>query len=84
MKKSKQKLNAYQMLLFNDEGLSEEKRMWMSLCKLEEGQDKLRKRFFKELSELKKENLTLKQDLWNVRKSMNEQDMFSDLFAIGS
>lgn len=70
------------MLLFNDESLTEEKRIWMTLCKLEEGQDRLRKSLFREIGELKKKNKELKQDLWNVRQFLNEPDMFSDLLVM--
>lgn len=72
------------MLLFNDESLTEEKRIWMTLCKLEEGYDKLRKSLFRKIGELEKQNKELKQDLWNVRQSMNEPDMFSDLLVMAT
>lgn len=83
MKKSQQKVNAYQLLFWDNEPWTEEKKLWMSLFQLEEGQDKMRKRLFKELGDLRKENQTLKQMIWDIRQSMNQPDMFADLFAVG-
>jgi hypothetical protein len=82
MKKSEQKTNAYQLLLFNDGALTDEKRLWLAVCKLEEGQDKLRRSLFREIGELKTENLSLKQMLWDLKSNNNQIDAFSDLFAV--
>lgn len=81
MKKSEQKMNAYQLLLWDDSPMTEERKLWMSLFQLEEGQDKMRRRLFKEIGELKKENNSLKELLWEVRQSMQQKDLFTDLFA---
>jgi hypothetical protein len=82
MKKSEQKINAYERLLFDDGALTEEKRLWLAVCKLEEGQDKLRRTLFREVGELKTENLSLKQMLWDLKTNNNQIDAFSDLFAV--
>lgn len=79
MKKSELKQNAYQRLLFNDEALTEEKRMWLSLFDLEEGQDKIRKSFFREIGEIKKENKELKRLIVELQEFREKKDHESDL-----
>ena len=82
--KKKQRANAYQLLLWEDESLSEEKRMWLALCKLEESQDKLRKSLFREIGELKSENKTLKEQVWSLRQDQSQMDLFSDFFKVAN
>lgn len=81
IKKSQQKVNAYQLLLWNDEPLTPERKLWMSMFKLEEGQDKLRRSLFREIGELKKENDELKKMLWKVMESVHQPTLFDDLFV---
>jgi len=84
LKKKQQQINAYQLLLWDDTTISEEKRIWLSLCKLEEGQDKLRRTLFREIGELKKENTTLKQDLWAMKQSSGQTDLFENFMAMAN
>lgn len=84
MKKKKQdeKLKAYQLLLLDDEPMTEEKKIWLGLCNLETAQDRLRKSIFREIGELKKENQALKEQIWNLRAKNSELDLFNDFFVM--
>lgn len=82
MKKSEQRTNAYQLLLFDDAALTEEKRLWLAVCNLEESQDKLRRSLFREIGELKTENSSLKKMLWELKTNNSQIDAFSDLLAM--
>ena len=73
-----------QLLLWDDSQISEEKRMWLALCKLEESQDKLRKSLFREIGELKSENKTLKEQVWSLRQDQSQMDLFSDFFKVAN
>jgi len=82
MKIKEQRKTAYQMLLFDDEPLTEQKRLWITLCDLEESQSKLRKSLFREIGELKKENKTLKELIWQLKSDQQQLDMFNDFFKV--
>lgn len=76
----KQKQRAYQLLLFNDEPLNDERRLWLGLCNLEDSQDRLRKSIFRKLTELEKENEEIKKQIWDLKSEKQQLDMFSDFF----
>lgn len=80
MRKKQKKVNETQLMLWDDGPLTTEKRLWDAFLNLKEGQNKMRKRLFKEYSELKKENDNLKGLLWELRQSIQQKDLFGELF----
>jgi len=75
-KKEEQKQNAYQLLLWNDDPLTEEKRMWMSVFKLEEGQDRLRKGIFRKIGEMEREYDQLRESIYELKAIMTQRTLF--------
>lgn len=67
---------------FDDEPLTPERLLWMSLSEIKEGQHKLRKSLFREVGELKKENKALKQSINDIKQNMGQEDLFSNLMAV--
>ena len=78
MKKAEQKINAYQMLLWDNAPMTEEKKVWMTLVNLEERQDKMRRGLYREIGELKKENTGLRDLIYEIKRSLSQPDIFEE------
>lgn len=72
-------MKAYQLLLFDDDPITSEKKMWVALCNLEESQDRLRRALFREVTELKKENKNLTRNLRLLRLEQDQSQMLYNL-----